>query len=214
MILLTGGEKGGTGKSTVAVNLAAWLTHRGVDIVIIDTDPQRTAAQWVERRNTQDNLPRVHSVEKYGQVYETARDLADRYDQVIIDAGGRDSEELRSALVAADVLCCPIRASQPDLETTVHMNTLVRLAKGMNTTLSARLLISMAPTNPGVKEAGQARELLAKLSEFSLLASGISDRKAYRDTMTIGTGVIEHQNEKARQEIEQLAAELYPEIKQ
>jgi len=213
MILLTGGEKGGTGKSTVAVNLATWLATGGVDIVIIDTDPQRTAAQWVERRNELDQLPRVHSIEKHGQVYETARDMAGRYDQVIIDAGGRDSEELRSALVAADVLCCPIRASQPDLETTVHMNTLVQLAKGMNPDLTARLLISMAPTNPGVKEADQARQLLDQLPEFSLLSSQISDRKAYRDTMTTGRGVIEHQNEKAQAEIKQLAEELYPEIR-
>lgn len=213
MILLTGGEKGGTGKSTVAVNLAAWLASHDVDIVIIDTDPQRTAAQWVERRNMLDHLPKVHSVEKYGQVYETARDMASRYGQVIIDAGGRDSEELRSAMVAADTICCPIRASQPDLETTVHMNTLVKLAKGMNAGLHANLLISMAPTNPIVTEASQARELLAQLPEFGLLESSISERKAYRDTMTTGHGVIEHQNEKAKAEIEQLAKEIYPEIR-
>jgi chromosome partitioning protein len=209
MILLLGGEKGGTGKSTVAVNLATWLARGGVDVIIIDTDPQRTAAQWVERRNTIPDLPRIHCVEKYGNVYDTAQDLAQRYDQVIIDAGGRDSEELRTSLVVANMMCCPIKASQPDIETTVHANELVKLAKSMNPGLDARLVISMATPNPVVKEAAQARELLSELPEFALLQTVIRDRKVYRDAMIEGKGVLELTNEKATAEINQLATEIY-----
>ena len=51
MILLLGGEKGGTGKSTLATNLAAWLAVQGRDVILVDTDVQRTAANWVDRRN-------------------------------------------------------------------------------------------------------------------------------------------------------------------
>ncbi len=209
MILLLGGEKGGTGKSTVAVNLATWLAKAGVDVIVIDTDPQRTASQWVERRNTIPDLPRVHSVEKYANVYDTAQDLAQRYDQVIIDAGGRDSEELRTSLVVANMMCCPIKASQPDIETTVHANELVKLAKGMNPGLDARLVISMATPNPVVKEAAQARELLSELPEFTMLQTVIRERKVYRDAMIEGKGVLELTNEKAIAEINQLATEIY-----
>ena len=49
MILLLGGEKGGTGKSTLATNLAAWLAVAGRDVILVDTDVQRTAAHWVDR---------------------------------------------------------------------------------------------------------------------------------------------------------------------
>jgi len=127
MILLTGGEKGGTGKSTIAVNLAVWLAHQGADVLLIDTDRQRTASHFVDRRSALDGVPVVHCAEKHGHVFDTVRDLATRYEHVIVDAGGRDSEELRTALVAAQVVYCPLKASQPDLETSVHMNELVKL---------------------------------------------------------------------------------------
>ena len=210
MILLLGGEKGGTGKSTVAVNLAVWLAHRGADVLLIDTDRQRTASHFVDRRNAIDGVPVVHCAEKHGNVFETVRDLAKRYEQVVIDAGGRDSEELRTAMVAAQVLYCPLKASQPDLETSVHMNELVKLARGLNPILQARLLIAMGPTNPVIHEAQEAQELLVQLTEFSLSGVVIRDRKIYRDAMAEGRGVIEMSNDKATAEVEALAREIYP----
>jgi chromosome partitioning protein len=209
MILLLGGEKGGTGKSTMAVNLGVWLAREGADVVLIDTDPQRTASHFIDRRNALDGIPVVHCAEKHGNVFDTVRDLAKRYEQVIVDAGGRDSEELRTALVAANVVYCPLKASQPDLETSVHMNELVKLARGMNPNLQARLVISMGPTNPVIHEAQEAQELLEDLTEFKLSEVVIRDRKVYRDAMAEGRGVIEMSNEKAAGEIEALAKEIY-----
>jgi chromosome partitioning protein len=212
MILLLGGEKGGTGKSTIAVNLAVWLAAKGADVTLVDTDRQRTASHWVDRRNHVDGLPVVHCAEKHGNVFNTIRDLAKRYDQVIVDAGGRDSEELRTALVAAHLVYCPLKASQPDLETSVHMNELVKLARGMNEGLQARAVISMGPTNPAITEAQEAKEILSELREFAMSEVIIRDRKVYRDAMAEGRGVIEMTNDKAVAEIEQLAKEIYGEI--
>jgi chromosome partitioning protein len=212
MILLLGGEKGGTGKSTIAVNLAVWLAAKGADVTLVDTDRQRTASHWVDRRNHVDGLPVVHCAEKHGNVFNTIRDLAKRYDQVIVDAGGRDSEELRTALVAAHLVYCPLKASQPDLETSVHMNELVKLARGMNEGLQARAVISMGPTNPAITEAQEAKEILSELREFAMSEVIIRDRKVYRDAMAEGRGVIEMTNDKAVAEIKQLAKEIYGEI--
>lgn len=210
MILLLGGEKGGTGKSTIAANLAVWLAHKGADVILVDTDRQMTASRWVGRRNAIDgDVPKVHCAEKHETVYDTVRDLAGRYQQVIVDAGGRDSEELRTALVAADVVYCPLKASQPDIETSVHMNQLVKLARGMNPRLQARIVISMGPTNPVVHEAADAAEILKDLPEFSPSAVIIGDRKVYRDAMLEGRGVVELSNDKAKAEIEALAHEIY-----
>jgi chromosome partitioning protein len=146
---------------------------------------------------------------RHGNVFDTVRDLGKRYEQVVVDAGGRDSEELRTALVASHVVYCPLKASQPDLETSVHMNELVKLARGMNQVLQARLVISMGPTNPAIHEAQEARELLAELTEFKLSEVVIRDRKVYRDAMAEGRGVIEMSNEKAKDEIEAIAKEIY-----
>jgi len=209
MILLLGGEKGGTGKSTVATNLAVWLAHQGRDVILVDTDRQGTSSRFVDRRNALDGLPKIHCAEKYGNVFDTAKDLASRYEEVIIDAGGRDSEELRTALVAAQVIYVPLKASQPDLETSVHMNELVKLARGMNQVLESRLVISMGPTHPAVHEDQDAKELLSELPEFEMSPVVVRDRKVYRDAMVEGKGVIEMNNEKATDEIGSLAKEIY-----
>lgn len=209
MILLLGGEKGGTGKSTLATNLAAWLARQGRDVLLVDTDRQRTAAHWVDRRNRLKEVPTVHCTERRGNVFQSLKDLAKRYEQVIVDAGGQDSEELRTALVAAHWVYVPLKASQPDLETSWHMNELVQLARGMNPNLEARVLICMAPTHPSITEAAQARELLTELPQLQPSSVTVCERKVYRDAMTDGRGVCEMSNEKALAEIAALAGEIY-----
>jgi chromosome partitioning protein len=209
MILLLGGEKGGTGKSTIAVNLAVWLAREGYDIIVVDTDQQMTASRFVDRRNSIEGAAKIHCAEKHENVYDTVRDLAGRYQQVIVDAGGRDSEELRTALVATDVVYCPLKASQPDIETSVHMNQLVKLARGMNPSLQAKLIISMGSTNPVIHETADATTVLHDLQEFTLSDIVICERKVYRDAMIEGRGVVEMSNDKAKAEIEALAQEIY-----
>lgn len=212
MIVLLGGEKGGTGKSTLATNIAAWLAQQRHDVILVDTDRQRTAANWVDRRNLiQPTVPVVHCTERHGNVFHALRDLAKRYEQIIVDAGGRDSEELRTALVAAHKVYVPLKASQPDLETSLHMNELVKLARGMNPSLEARVIICMAPTNPSIRETSEAQELLTELSELTPSVINICERKAYRDAIAEGRGVIELSNDKAILEIEGLVKEIYRE---
>lgn len=209
MIVLFGGEKGGTGKSTLATNLAVWLARQGRDVLLVDTDLQRTASHWVDRRNAAAGLAKVHCAERRGNVFHALRDLARRYDEVIVDAGGRDSEELRTALVAAQQVYVPLKASQPDIETSVHMNELVKLARAMNPGLVAVAIISMAPTNPSVHEAEEALDVLTELPELTRSGIVICERKVYRDAIAEGKGVVEMDNQKAIAEIEALAKEIY-----
>jgi chromosome partitioning protein len=209
MIVLFGGEKGGTGKSTLATNLAVWLARQGRDVLLVDTDLQRTASHWVDRRNALNGFATVHCAERHGNVFHALRDLAKRYDEVVADAGGRDSEELRTALVGVHKVYVPLKASQPDLETSLHMNELVKLARGMNPNLQASAIISMAPTNPVINEAREAMELLSELHEFALSKTIVRERKVYRDAIAEGRGVLEMDNEKAIAEIEALGKEIY-----
>ncbi|QIQ74813.1 Iron-sulfur cluster carrier protein (plasmid) [Pseudomonas coronafaciens] len=58
MILLLGGEKGGSGKSCLAQNLAVWLQARGGDVLLLDADPQGTTADWAAERSAQGDLLR------------------------------------------------------------------------------------------------------------------------------------------------------------
>lgn len=211
MIVLIGGEKGGTGKSTIATNLAVWLAHRQRDTILVDADRQETSNHWTNRRNENANLATVHCAQKYGNVFNAIKDLARRYEEIIIDAGGHDSEELRTALIAAHRIYVPFKASQPDLETSLHMNELIQLARGMNPNLEAYAIIAMAPTNPVINEPQEAQDLLKKLTELRLAKTLIHERKVYRDAMLEGKGVIEMNNSKGRNEIEALGQEIYHE---
>lgn len=210
MIVLIGGEKGGTGKSTVSCNLATWLAHEGRDVLLLDADQQSTSKRWVDRRNDLDlKLPKISIAQASGDVFKPARDFATRYGEVVIDAGGRDSKELRTAMVAADVILVPIRASQPDLETMDHVNELIALARGMNPNLKAYALVSMAPSNPMINEVSEARAFLSDFAELELAQTFIRDRRVFRDAMLEGKGVVEMNNSQAKAEIQLLGQEIY-----
>jgi len=208
MILLSGAIKGGVGKSTIAANLAVHLATVGVDVVILDTDAQATCARFAERR-AEAGLPPINCIQRTGDVSHALRDLATRYQVVIVDAGGRDSRELRTAMLVAHLLLTPIRASQADLETLPAVNDLVRLAKDFNPGLAAHAVLSMAPTNPVIREIDDARELLADFDQLPLANSIIRDRKVFRDAMLAGKGVVELDNGTARAEIQLLAQEFF-----
>jgi chromosome partitioning protein len=206
-IVLIGGEKGGSGKSTTATNLAVYLKLEGLDVMLLDADKQATSTKWVARRN-EAGYPEIHSAQKLGDIYRTAIDLASRYQYVVIDAGGRDSRELRTGMVAADLIYVPIKASQADLETLPVVDELVSLSRGMNHGLQVRTLLCMAPTNERIKEVEDARALLADFPELPLSSCIIRERKIYRDALLLGKGVVEMKNSDARAEIQLLGQEI------
>lgn len=207
MIVLIGGEKGGAGKSTIATNLAVHMVMQGMDVMLLDCDKQGTATKWVARRN-EARYKEVHSTQKLGDVYKTAIDLSKRYEHVIIDSGGRDSKELRTAMVAADLIYIPLKASQADLETLPVVEELINLARGMNPNVRARSLLCMAPTNEMIREVDDAKELLSEFEDLPLSGCIVRERKIYRDAMLLGRGVVEMKNGQAKAEIQLLAREI------
>jgi chromosome partitioning protein len=103
----------------------------------------------------------------------------------------------------------PVRASQADLETLPKVNELIGLAKAFNPALQAYAVLSMAPTNPVIREVDDARELLADFDQLQLADTVIRDRKVYRDALLAGRGVVELDNGQAKAEIQLLAQEFF-----
>lgn len=212
MIILIGGEKGGTGKTTLATNLAAMRVLAGRDVLLIDTDPQGSANYWVQSRDEAKINPRVSCVQKFGKgLAVEVKDLATRYQDIILDAGGRDSVELRSALVAVEKVYIPIQPSQFDIWTLNAMNTLVETAKGFNSQLQANVIISRASTNPSVQEANETRILLADFPNLQPLDIVIRDRIVYRKAAKDGLSVTELKptDLKADEEMQALYLEVF-----
>lgn len=215
MILLVGGRKGGSGKSTIAMNICAALAKEGKDVMLVDADKQSSSAGWALERST--NKPEhgvVHCVQKYDEVHKTLRDLESRYEYVVVDAAGRDSPELRSAMVVAHTLVIPVRPSQLDLNTIPDMQKIINESRIINPDLRAFAVLSMGPTNPVINETAEAKEFLAEFPEIKLLNTIIRDRKIYRDSVPDGLGVVEIENtgesgRKAKKEITDLLREIY-----
>lgn len=212
MIILIGGEKGGTGKTTMATNLAAMRALAGRDVLLIDTDPQGSANYWAQSRDEENVIPRVACIQKFGKgLPKEVQDLAHRYQDIVIDAGGRDSVELRSALVVAERAYIPIQPSQFDIWTLDQMDTLVETAKGFNPDLQATVVISRSSTNPSVHESDDTGKLLDDFANLDLARITIRDRIAYRKAAKDGLSVVElkPKDPKAVEEMETLYKEVF-----
>ena len=212
MILTVACEKGGTGKTTIATNLAYARAKAGKDVVIVDTDPQGSASFWCGVREEEGHAPRVYSIQKIGKGFTgQVLDLARRYDDVIIDAGGRDSTELRESLTIANIVLIPLQASQYDIWTITRMDELVRNAKAFNTKLRAHILLNRASPNPQVKESEEATEIISEFEDLTLMDFSLKDRIIYRKSASLGKSVLEMnvQDSKANDEITQLYDFLY-----
>jgi chromosome partitioning protein len=212
MIVLFGGEKGGAGKTTLATNIAAIRTAKIEDLLLVDTDRQSTASFWCSMREDHGVLPRVASIQKYDKTLRSeVKELRKKYKDIIIDAGGRDSPELRSALLVADIAVFPLRPSQFDLWTMSRLNTLVEQALDINEHLKAFVVINQASPNPAVKEAEEAKEFINEFKYISLLKTVICERISYRRAAIEGRSVVEYKPEdnKAIEEASNLYNEIY-----
>ena len=214
MIILIGGEKGGTGKTTLVTNLAAMRRNQDGDVLVIDTDKQGSASYWAATRESNDQMRRVPSIQKFGKaIASEIRDLAARYQDIIIDAGGRDSIELRAAMTVVEKLIIPIQASQFDVWTLGAMSDLVNQAIAFNEGLKTFIILNRASTNPSVSETAEAKEVLEDFENLMLLKTVIHDRIAYRKAAKSGLSVVELQPKevKAAKEMTSLYKEVFHE---
>lgn len=212
-ITVFGGEKGGTGKTTLATNIAAMLAVKGRDVLLLDTDRQGTASYWATVREEENIEPRVACVLKFGKgLPAQVRDLAARYDEIVIDAGGRDSMELRYSLGVADRAYIPLQPFQFDIWTIRQMDTLVEMARGVNEKLAAFIVLNRVATNPVIREDRETREFIARenFQHLALAEAMVRDRIAFRKAARDGLAVAEQgQDSKAVNEINQLYEEIY-----
>jgi chromosome partitioning protein len=211
MILLIGGEKGGTGKTTLATNLAAKRALAGRDVLLVDTDAQGSASYWAQSRG-EAGQRRVACVQKFGKGLKAeVLDLANRYQDIVIDAGGRDSAELRAALVVAGRAYIPVQPSQFDIWTLDRMDELVGAARGFNPGLRAFVVVSRCSTNPSVSDARDAAEIMADFANLELAVTAVRDRIAYRKAAREGLCVdeIKPRDAKASEEMQALYEEAF-----
>lgn len=210
MILVNGHIKGGVGKSTQAVNIAEELNARGYKVVIVEADPTiRTSTNWGEDRSADDALKPITVMIKYGDVSQAVTELDQTYDFVLVDAAGKDSTELRTAMAAADALIVPQPPSNADLDSLNELDDIVKKVRRVNPDLTTTIVISRADTHPFIDDATQTRALLhSEYPDFNVASTVIHERRAYRAALAAGRGVVKWKDHKAKAEMQVLVTEL------
>lgn len=210
MILVLGGEKGGSGKSCIAQNLAVWLQRQGKDVLLLDADPQGTSVDWAREREQNPDLQDIQVESPHGDIRKTIIDRAKRYEAIVVDAGGADSVALRSALTVANYALLPFRPKRRDLKTLAHVEKLITDAKVLNPELIARAVITQAPALPSqIQRILDSKEACASYG-LEPLNAFTTARNVYDDADENGSSVLEVATDsRAIEEIEMIAVELW-----
>ena len=213
MIILVGGEKGGSGKSCLAQNLAVYLQANNRDILLLDADPQGTTTDWIKERDENNKVESIPSVQAAGNIRQILLDLSKRYQDIIIDAGGQDSEALRSAMTIASHMLLPFRPKRRDLKTLVHVEKLIRLAKAVNPELYTRAVITQCPTLPSQSQRILDAKEACESFDLTPLNNFTCNRNIYDDADENGLSVFEVDSDpKAKAEIERIVIEFLGEL--
>lgn len=211
MITVVGSNKGGASKSTTATNIAIALAMRGKDVCLLDADLQSSAAKWHASREESDMKPRITLIQKYGNISQTLRQLDEKFEHVIVDVAGRNSRELVNAGAVADIIIAPHLCSQFDLDTLEELENQLESWRDLNPDLKLFMYQTRATTNP-VLRGTERSEFLRYLADFPTLpalAAINCERKIYRDVVPVGKSVLESDNKKAIDEVNQLIQEVY-----
>ncbi|MBT0612820.1 AAA family ATPase [Campylobacter hyointestinalis] len=196
MVIAICNEKGGSGKTNIAINLAIKLALVGDDTLLVDADPQRSIDVFTDIR-ADSSLPLLfNSVSKLGSsILKEIQSLKQKYDSVVIDTGGRDSGELRQALAVCDIAIIPVIPSDLDIAVLNKMILVFNQAKIYNPITKALIVISKASPNPFLAKKVEAlREYISEknLDDIFLAHSIIYEREAYRNALSSGMGVVEY----------------------
>lgn len=202
MIIVVGGIKGGSGKTTVATNLAVTRSADGHDVLLVDADDQETSTDFTIIRN--ERRPEgagYTSIKLTGAAVrtETLR-LANKYEDIVIDTGGRDTTSQRAALTVADFLLVPFVPRSFDVWTLEKVSSLVGEMQAANSDLKAYTFINRA--DPRGQDNDEAAELLRETDMLSFIETPLGARKAFSNAAAAGLAVteIKPQDPKATEE--------------
>lgn len=178
MIITLAQTKGGVGKTTLAVNLAIeGALRRQRDILLVDADEQGTAADFSTLRTERLGATGYTAIQLAGAaVRSQVLAMRDKFDDVVIDAGGRDTAGLRAALTVTDIALIPFQPRSFDVWTLDKMAALVTEAKLINPALQALAVINCADAQ-GLDNR-EAAETLAECPEICYLDAAIGRRQA------------------------------------
>src|SRR5512134_701942 len=191
MITVCGGIKGGSGKTTVATNLAIMRVSSGGDVLLIDADDQETSFDFTVLRNERREGDAGYTCIKLTGAAlrtETLR-LAEKYQDIVIDTGGRDTTSQRAALSVADVLLVPFVPRSFDVWTLEKVARVVDEVHALNSNLIAYAFLNRA--DPRGQDNEEAAAAIRDTQALTFLDTPLGSRKAFANAGAVGLCVCE-----------------------
>jgi len=198
MIIVCGGIKGGSGKTTVATNLAVMRAAEGYDVLLVDADDQETATDFTIQRNLRTNDQAGYTSTKLTDdaVRTQVKRFSNKYSDIIIDTGGRDTRSQRSALVVADALLVPFLPRSFDVWTVEKVAQLVGEVRAVNERLKTYFFLNRADASG--QDNADAVEILRDIEGIEFIDVVIGSRKAFGKAASLGLGVTEYKPQDAK----------------
>ena len=179
------GQKGGAGKSSLAISLAAEWHSRGKKVLLVDLDPQGTSVTWGDvAAEAEVEAPAV--VGMGDAIRKQLPAVAADYEHVVIDCPPRAGKRTVGALMVADLAVLPCGPSPADVWALTEAVEVLESAQGLRDELQARIVLNGLIT--GSTLGGDVEEALAELSP-SVMASRIHSRVSMARTLATGQGV-------------------------
>ncbi len=190
MIIVVGGIKGGSGKSTIATNLTILLAQKKDDVLLIDADDQETATDFTIIRNKTLPKPTYTSIKLGGHAVRTETLLlSEKYKNIVIDVGGRDTTSQRAALTVANIALIPFVPRSFDIWTIEKLTQLADEIKNVNSAISFYSFLNKA--DPRGTDNKDAIDILKDSKDIQYINCPIGNRKTFANASSQGLGITE-----------------------
>lgn len=180
-------QKGGAGKSTIAVHLARWLQRHKQAILFVDADGQRTSSIWLE--SLEHEIP-FRVLQNPDELLDQLPKLAKEYEWVLVDGPATLSETTRALLLWADLALIPCQPAGVDLASASDTVRLVRQAQAIRGGLPKAVLF-LNKAIKGTKLKDEAFAVLQQVQDVELLETIIHQRQIITDSFGQGATVFD-----------------------